>query len=220
MPSVDVLSSEGQKSGTVDLPAALFEARVSASAVHTAVVAYEANQRQGNASVLGRSEIARSKKKHHRQKGTGGARRGTVGSPLLRGGGVAFGLPKPRDYRTKLPRSLRKQALRSALTTMGEGGNVLVVEAPTLSEPSTKSFAAMLKACGVEGRKVLFVTADNEPVLVKSARNIPRVQVRTAGTVGTYDIVAADLLLLERGAVDQLAQVHGDAASNESGASE
>ena len=211
MPSVDVMSTDGQKAGTVDLPAALFDARVSMTAVHTAVVAYETNQRQGNASVLGRSEIRRSKKKHHRQKGTGGARRGTVGSPLLRGGGVAFSLPKPRDYRTKLPRSLRKQAFLSALTAMGQDGQVTVVDDLRLTEPSTRSFAGMLKACGLEGRKVLFVTAENAPVLVMSGRNIPGVQIRTAETVGTYDIVAADALLLERAAVDALNRIHGDA---------
>ena len=211
MPSVDVMSTDGQKAGTVDLPAALFDARVSMTAVHTAVVAYETNQRQGNASVLGRSEIRRSKKKHHRQKGTGGARRGTVGSPLLRGGGVTFSLPKPRDYRTKLPRSLRKQAFLSALTAMGQDGQVTVVDELRLTEPSTRSFAGMLKACGLEGRKVLFVTAENAPVLVMSGRNIPGVQIRTAETVGTYDIVAADVLLLERAAVDALNRIHGDA---------
>lgn len=211
MPSVDVMSTDGQKAGTVDLPAELFDARVSMTAVHTAVVAYETNQRQGNASVLGRSEIRRSKKKHHRQKGTGSARRGTVGSPLLRGGGVAFSLPKPRDYRTKLPRSLRKQAFLSALTAMGQDGQVTVVDDLRLTEPSTRSFAGMLKACGLEGRKVLFVTAENAPVLVMSGRNIPGVQIRTAETVGTYDIVATDVLLLERAAVDVLNRIHGDA---------
>ena len=210
MASVDVLSAAGQSQGPVDLPADLFEARVSASAVHSAVVAYEANQRQGNASVKGRSEISRSKRKHHRQKGTGGARRGTVGSPLLRGGGVAFGLPKPRSYRIKLPRSLRKQALRSVLTAKGQEDKVFVVDGFELSAPSTKSFAAMLTACGLSGRKVLFVTAENAPLLVKSGRNIPGVQVRTATTVGTYDVIAADALLLTRGAVDALSQIHGD----------
>ncbi|MDA0334175.1 MAG: 50S ribosomal protein L4 [bacterium] len=210
MPSVDVLSIQGQKSGTVDLPAALFEARVSTAVVHTAVVAYETNQRQGNASVLSRSETSYSSKKHHRQKGTGGARRGTVSSPLLRGGGVAFGLPKPRSYRTKLPRTLRKQALRSVLTAMGQEGQVFVVDGFQLAAPKTKDFVAMLTACGLAGRKVLFVTAENSPILVKSGRNIPKVSIRTAETVGTYDLVAADVLLLERAAVDALNRVHGD----------
>jgi large subunit ribosomal protein L4 len=210
MPSVDVLSIQGQKSGTVELPATLFEARVSTSAVHTAVVAYETNQRQGNASVLSRSETSYSSKKHHRQKGTGGARRGTVSSPLLRGGGVSFGLPKPRSYRTKLPRTLRKQALRSVLTAMGQEGQVFVVDGFQLAVPKTKDFVAMLAACGLAGQKVLFVTAENSPILVKSGRNIPKVKIRTADTVGTYDLVAADVLLLERAAVDALNRVHGD----------
>jgi large subunit ribosomal protein L4 len=210
MASADVLSKDGQKTGSVELPAALFEARVSESAVHIAVVAYEANQRQGNASVLGRSETSYSGKKHHRQKGTGGARRGTVGSPLLRGGGAAFGLPKPRSYRTKLSRSARKQALRSVLTAAGQAGQIAVVDGFELTAPKTSEFAALLKACGFAGRKVLFVTAENSPILVKSGRNIPKVQIRTAGTVGTYDVVAADVILLERAAVDALNQVHGD----------
>jgi large subunit ribosomal protein L4 len=210
MSSVDVLNQEGQKTGSVELPPALFEARVSANSVHTAVVAYEANQRQGNASVLGRSETSYSGKKHHRQKGSGGARRGTVSSPLLRGGGVTFGLPKPRNYRTKLNRSLRKQALRSALTAMDQDGQIVVVDGFQLALPKTKDFAGMLKACGLVGRKVLFVTAENSPVLVKSGRNIPKVEIRTADTISTYDVVAADVLLLERAAVDVLNRVHGD----------
>lgn len=210
MSSVDVVNTEGQKTGSVELPPALFEARVSMSSVHTVVVAYEANQRQGNASVLGRSETSYSSKKHHRQKGSGSARRGTVSSPLLRGGGVAFGLPKPRNYRTKLNRSLRKQALRSALTAMEQDGKIIVVDGFQLNQPRTKDFVDMLKACGLVGRKVLFVTAENSPVLVKSGRNIPKVEVRTADTVATYDVVAADVLLLERAAVDALNRVHGD----------
>jgi len=212
MPSVDIVSIAGEKVGTVELPASLFDSRISESAVHTAVVAYEANQRQGNASVKSRSETAYSGKKHHRQKGTGGARRGTVSSPLLRGGGVAFGLPKPRDYRTKLPRSLRKQALRSALTSAAQEDQVVVQQAFALDKPSTSTFANMLTACGLAGRKVLFVTAGNSPDVMRSGRNIPGVQIRTAGTVGTYDIVAADVMVLEEGAVSVLDRVHGDDA--------
>lgn len=210
MPSVNVLDTAGQTTGTVALPGELFEARVSMSAVHSTVVAYETNQRQGNASVKGRSEVVRSKKKHHRQKGTGQARRGTVSAPGLRGGGVAFALPKPRAYRCRVPKSVKRQALRSALTAKGLDGQVFVIDDPAFAAPSTKSFAALLHACGLGGRKVLFVTAGNNPVLVKSARNLTNVQVRCAQTVGTYDVVAAQSLLLTRGAVDALAKVHGD----------
>ena len=94
---------------------------------------------------------------------------------------------------------------------MGQDGQVTVVDDLRLTEPSTRNFAGMLKACGLEGRKVLFVTAENAPVLVMSGRNIPGVQIRTAETVGTYDIVAAEALLLERAAVDALNRIHGDA---------
>ena len=210
MPSVDILSARGERSGSVKLPEELFEAPLSEVAVHQAVVTYEHNQRQGNASVKGRSEIRRSKRKHHRQKGTGQARRGSVTTNLLRGGGVAFGQPKGRTYRRKLQRTVRRQALRSVLTAKGRDEQVYVVDGFELAEPSTKSFAAMLAALGLRGRKVLFITAANEPVLARSGRNIPGVQVRSASTLGTYEVLAAHALLLTRHAVDALAAVHGD----------
>lgn len=208
MASVDILSAAGQKSGSVDLPAQLFEAEVSEQAIHRAVVVYEANQRQGNASVKGRSEVAYSKRKHHRQKGTGGARRGTVGSPILRGGGSAFSLPKPRSYSSRLTRSMRKRAISSALSLKASEGKVIVVDDVQLSEPSTKTFASLLNACGASG-KVLFVQADANPAVVKSGRNIAGVTMSTAGTVGTYEIIAHDILVLTSASVEALSKVHG-----------
>ncbi len=208
MASVDILSAAGQKSGSVDLPAQLFEAEVSEQAIHRAVVVYEANQRQGNASVKGRSEVAYSKRKHHRQKGTGAARRGTVGSPILRGGGSAFSLPKPRSYSSRLTRSMRKRAISSALSLKASEGKVLVVDDVQLSEPSTKTFASLLNACGASG-KVLFVQADANPAVVKSGRNIAGVTMSTAGTVGTYEIIAHDILVLTSASVEALSKVHG-----------
>ena len=208
MASVDILSAAGQKSGSVDLPAQLFEAEVSEQAIHRAVVVYEANQRQGNASVKGRSEVAYSKRKHHRQKGTGAARRGTVGSPILRGGGSAFSLPKPRSYSSRLTRSIRKRAISSALSLKASEGKVLVVDDVQLSEPSTKTFASLLNACGASG-KVLFVQADANPAVVKSGRNIAGVTMSTAGTVGTYEIIAHDILVLTSASVEALSKVHG-----------
>ena len=208
MASVDILSAAGQKSGSVDLPAQLFEAEVSEQAIHRAVVVYEANQRQGNASVKGRSEVAYSKRKHHRQKGTGAARRGTVGSPILRGGGSAFSLPKPRSYSSRLTRSVRKRAISSALSLKASEGKVLVVDDVQLSEPSTKTFASLLNACGASG-KVLFVQADANPAVVKSGRNIAGVTMSTAGTVGTYEIIAHDILVLTSASVEALSKVHG-----------
>lgn len=202
--TMDILSIDGKKAGTVELPAGLFEGRISEQAVHRAVVAYETNQRQGNASAKGRSEVNRSGRKHHRQKGTGMARRGDVKTNLLRGGGVAFGHPKPRTYNLKLTKSLKRLAFQSALTDKGQSAAVRVVEDFELEAPSSRSFARLLSACGLTGQKVLFVTPENSPVLVKSCRNIRGVVIRTAGTVGTHDVVAADVLVLTVKAVAAL----------------
>ena len=206
---MDVMSIKGEKSGTVDLPAELFAGKVSEYAVHRAVVAYETNQRQGNASVKGRSEVVRSGKKHHRQKGTGMARRGSATTNLLRGGGVAFGHPKPRNYESKVMKSVKRLALVSALTDKAQSDCVTVVDDFEFEAPSTKSFAAIIEACGLADQKVLVVTPKSVPILVKSCRNIPKVAIRHAQDLSTYDVAAAATLLLPRGAVDVLVQVRG-----------
>ena len=217
MATLEVLTADGGKSGSLELPSILFEAPVSEHAVHAAVVAFEANQRQGNASVKGRSEVNRSGRKHHRQKSSGMARRGTVTTNLLRGGGVAFGHPKPRSYRTHLTKGMKRRALVSALSHKGKTDRVRVVEDFEFEKPSTKSFAALLQAIGLGGsEKVLFVTATNEPVLFKSCRNLPGVEMATATTVNTYGIVAADVLVLTPKSVEALGVVHGDSSGGES----
>ena len=205
---VDVLNSEGQASGSVELPEDIFGIEVSEYALYRAVVAYEANQRQGTASTKTRSEIARTSKKHHRQKGTGWARRGSMRSPLVRGGGVAFG-PQPRSYSTQLPKALKRLAFRSALTVKGTQGQVKVVDDFDFEKPSTKSFQKVVEACGLKGQKVLFVTAENAPVLVKSSRNLPKVNATHLGSLGTYEVVRADAVLFTRQALDSLVEAHG-----------
>ncbi len=205
---VEVLNSAGQASGSVELPDDLFGIEVSEYALYRAVVAYEANQRQGTASTKTRSEIARTSKKHHRQKGTGWARRGSLRSPLVRGGGVAFG-PQPRSYSTQLPKALKRLAFRSALTVKGTQGQVKVVDDFDFEKPSTKSFQKIVEACGLKGQKVLFVTAENAPVLVKSSRNLPKVNATHLGSLGTYEVVRADAVLFTRQALDSLVEAHG-----------
>lgn len=204
---LEVLTMEGKPSGTVDLPDNLFAAEVSEYALYRAVVTYESNQRQGTAKVKTRSEIARTSKKHHRQKGTGGARRGSNRSPLVRGGGVAFG-PEPRSYYAKLPKGLKRLAFRSALTLKGHDGQVKIVDDFDFEEPSTKSFKRVIDACGLEGQKVLFITPENVSVLVKSSRNIQRVSMTHVGSLGTYDVIAADVVLFTRQALEKLVEHH------------
>jgi len=205
---VEVLNSAGQADGSVELPEDLFGIEVSEYALYRAIVANQANQRQGTASAKTRSEIARTGKKHHRQKGTGWARRGSLRSPLVRGGGVAFG-PHPRSYASKLPKSLKRLAFRSALTVKGTEGQIKVVTDFDFPAPSTRSFQKVIEACGLKGQKVLFVTVDSSPVLLKSSRNLPKVKTTHLGSLSTYDLLATDVVLFARQAFDRLVEKRG-----------
>ena len=205
---VEVLTSQGQADGSVELPEDLFGIEISEYALYRAIVANQANQRQGMASTKTRSEIARTGKKHHRQKGTGWARRGSLRSPLVRGGGVAFG-PHPRSYASKLPKSLKRLAFRSALTVKGAEGQIKVVTDFDFPAPSTRSFQKVIEACGLEDQKVLFVTVDSSPVLIKSSRNLPKVKTTHLGSLSTYDLLATDVVLFTRQAFDRLVEKRG-----------
>lgn len=205
---VEVLNSAGQADGSVELPEDLFGIEVSEYALYREIVANQANQRQGTASAKTRSEIARTGKKHHRQKGTGWARRGSLRSPLVRGGGVAFG-PHPRSYASKLPKYLKRLAFRSALTVKGTEGQIKVVTDFDFPAPSTRSFQKVIEACGLKGQKVLFVTVDSSPVLLKSSRNLPKVKTTHLGSLSTYDLLATDVVLFARQAFDRLVEKRG-----------
>ena len=205
---VDILNTAGEATGSVELPDLLFGAEISDYALYRAVVTYEANQRQGNASTKTRSEIRRTGKKRHRQKGTGMARRGSLRSPLVRGGGVAFG-PKPRSYYSKLPKSLKRLAFCSALSSKGASDQIKVVDDFDFPQPNTKSFVGIIEACGLAGQKVLVVTPESAPVLFKSCRNLPGVDMTPVGSLGTYEVVAADVVLFTRQALEKLVQIHG-----------
>ena len=205
------LTVQNIQGGTVrdiDVRDDVFDAPRNEALVHQVTVGQLANQRQGTASTKTRSEIARTSKKHHRQKGTGWARRGSLRSPLVRGGGVAFG-PRPRSYFSKLPKALRRLAFYSALTVKGAGGQIKVVEEFDFSEPSTKFFQKVIAACGLKDQKVLFVTAENAPVLVKSSRNLPKVSTTHLSSFGTYDLMGADAVLFTRQALERLVETHG-----------
>lgn len=205
---VEVLSSAGKGEGTVELPSSLFAAKVSEYALYRAVVAYEANQRQGTAAVKTRAEVSRTSKKHHRQKGTGQARLGSLKSPAVKGGGVAFG-PIPRSYRTQMPKGLKQRALSSALSLKGRDGMIKVVADFEFQAPSTKSFKAVIDACGLEGQRLLFVTPESNQVLLRSGRNLPGVEIQPVGTLCTYDILKADTVLFTRQALGKLTQIFG-----------
>ncbi|MEE3234053.1 MAG: 50S ribosomal protein L4 [Candidatus Latescibacterota bacterium] len=204
---VEVLGIDGKPTGSVELSDELFAVEVSEYAIYRAVVAYEANQRQGTAKVKTRSEVSLTSKKHHRQKGTGGARRGSNRSPLIRGGGVAFG-PQPRSYNIRLPKSLKRLAFRSALTVKCSNDQIKIVDDFDFERPSTKSFQGVLNACGLVGPKVLFVTPEKVSVLVQSSGNLRHVKTTHVGSLGAYDVIASDIVLFTRHAMDRLNEHH------------
>ena len=178
MTKVSVLSQTGASVGEIELNDAIFGIEPNEAVLFDAVIAQRASLRQGNHKVKNRSEVAGGGRKPWRQKGTGRARQGSIRSPQWRGGGIVFG-PTPRSYSYKLPKKVRRLALKSALSAKVIEQNFLVLDALTLNAPKTKDFKAVLAALEIN-KKALFVTAElNENVLL-SARNIPGVTVLTA----------------------------------------
>ncbi|HTI09526.1 MAG TPA: 50S ribosomal protein L4 [Puia sp.] len=202
----DVLNIQGKKTGrTVELPEEIFGIEPNDHVIYLAVKQYLAAQRQGTHKVKTRMEVQGSSKKLHRQKGTGGSRKGNLRNPLYKGGGTIFG-PKPRDYDFKLNRKVKDLAKMSALAHKAKGNSIVVVEDIKLDAPKTKQFTETLKSLNVAGKKVLFVMPDNSDNLYLSLRNVPTVEGVLLADVNTYDIVNADVLLLSESAAKVFAE--------------
>lgn len=196
----DVLNIQGNKTGrTVDLPEEIFGIEPNDHVIYLAVKQYLAAQRQGTHKVKTRLEVKGSSKKLHRQKGTGGSRKGNLRNPLYKGGGTIFG-PKPRSYDFKLNRKVKDLAKMSALAHKAKGGAIVIVEDIKLDAPKTKSFTDALKSLKVAGKKILFVLPDSNENLYLSLRNIPTVEGVLLADINTYDIVNADVLVLSESA--------------------
>jgi len=172
-------------------------------AIYLDVKLHLANRRQGTAKAKERSEMSGSTRKLFRQKGTGGARRGDINSPLLYGGARVFG-PKPRDYSFKLNKKLRQLARRSALSYKIQGNQLFVIEDFSMDKPKTKEFVNLLNGFQLAGRKVILVTGDKETNLVLSGRNIPNARVMLAQDLNTYDMMNAHFLLIQHSAVAKI----------------
>ncbi len=192
----DVLTIEGKKTGrTVELPEEIFGAEPNDHVIYLAVKQYLAAQRQGTHKVKTRLEVQGSSKKLHRQKGTGGSRKGNLRNPLYKGGGTIFG-PKPRDYDFKLNRKVKDLAKISALAHKAKDGAIVVVEDIKLDAPKTKSFTDALNKLKVGDKKILFVLPEYDDNLYLSMRNLPTVEGTLLADINTYDIVNAQVLLL------------------------
>ena len=192
----DVLNIEGKKTGrTVELPEEIFGIEPNDHVIYLAVKQYLAAQRQGTHKVKTRLEVNGSSKKLHRQKGTGGSRKGNLRNPLYKGGGTIFG-PKPRDYDFKLNRQVKDLAKMSALAYKAKGNAIVVLEDIKLEAPKTKQLMDTLKGLNIHGKKVLFVMPDDSENLYVSLRNVPTVEGTLLADINTYDIINAEVLVL------------------------
>jgi large subunit ribosomal protein L4 len=192
---VDVLNIQGSKTGrTIELPEEIFGVEPNNHVVYLAVKQYLAAQRQGTHKVKTRAEVQGASRKLHKQKGTGGARKGNLRNPLYKGGGTVFG-PKPHAYDIKLNRKVKDLAKISALSHKAKENAIVIVEDVTMDSPKTKQFASILKSLNVADKKALFVMPESNDNVYLSVRNIPGVQGTILSDVNTYDIVNANVLV-------------------------
>ena len=202
MPKIDVVSAAGKKVGTRDLSAEVFEARVSIPLMHQVVVAGLASVRRGTHSTKTRGEVSGGGRKPWRQKGTGRARQGSNRAPQWAGGGIVHG-PQPRDHDMRVNKKMKRGALRSALTDALVSGKLAVVQDLEFDEPKTKSAAAVLDTLELGGKVLLVLPAPSDSGAVeRSFRNIRDVRVAYARSLGVYEVIAADHLVLTEGALD------------------
>ena len=206
MPQTTLYRKTGEEAGSVEVPDALFAAPVNAAVLHQAVVAQLAGRHLGTHDTKTRGEVAGGGKKPYRQKGTGRARQGSRRAPHFTGGGTVFG-PHPRSYEQRLPRKMKRLALRGALTAKYGDGAVRVVEDLAMEEIRTRELVGYLGALNVAGR-VLVVAPARDQRLTLSARNLPGVEVILADSLNVVDVLNADVLLTEQPALTTLSEVY------------
>ena len=207
MPKVSLLNQTGSSVGEIELNDAVFGIAPNNNVLFDAVISQRASLRQGNHKVKNRSEVAGGGRKPWKQKGTGRARQGSIRSPQWRGGGVVFG-PVPRSYSYKLPKKVRRLALRSALSAKVLEQNFIVLESLIFDTPKTKDFLKVLKDLSIE-KKALFVTAELDEFVAKSARNIPGVSVVSATGINVLDLLGHEKIVVTKAAVEKIEEVLG-----------
>ncbi len=206
---MNVYSQSGESIGQIELSSDILETPVNKGVLHQVVHMHLANKRSGTASTKTRSDVRGSNKKLYRQKGTGMARAGSRRSPLRVGGGVAFG-PKPRDYGFKVPKKVKRLAIKCALADKYQNDSVVVMDAINLEQPKTKQMIGIMDKLGIPGsdKTLIVLDAPSENVLY-SARNIPRVNVCVWDSLNTYDILWHDRLLIIQSALTKIEERWG-----------
>jgi large subunit ribosomal protein L4 len=206
MPQTTLYDRTGKSVGSVELADALFAAPVNASVLHQVVTAQLAGRRTGTHDTKTRGEVRGGGKKPYRQKGTGRARQGSRTAPHYRGGGAVFG-PHPRSYEQRLPRKMKRLALRGALTAKLGDAAIKVIDAFALEAIRTKDLAGVLGALEARGRVLVVAPARNER-LELSARNLPTVEILLADSLNVVDLLKADLVLIEQPALARMEEVY------------
>ena len=205
MPTVGLFNKEGNKIEDIQLNDNIFAVEVNADAMHQVVVALLANKRQGTQSAKTRAEVRGGGIKPWRQKGTGRARQGSIRAPQWNKGGVVFA-PKPRDYRMSIPKSMRRVAMLSALTSKVQNDEMVVLDSLTLEAPKTKEIVKMLNA--FNAKKTLIVTAEANETVYKSARNIEGVAVLPVNNINVYDLLKYSKVIMTKDAVSKIEEVY------------
>ena len=205
MPTVGLFNKEGNKIEDIQLNDNIFAVEVNADAMHQVVVALLANKRQGTQSAKTRAEVRGGGIKPWRQKGTGRARQGSIRAPQWIKGGVVFA-PKPRDYRMSIPKSMRRVAMLSALTSKVQNDEMVVLDSLTLEAPKTKEIVKMLNA--FNAKKTLIVTAEANETVYKAARNIEGVAVLPVNNINVYDLLKYSKVIMTKDAVSKIEEVY------------
>ena len=206
MAKVEMLTMEGKNAGSLELNDAVFGIEPNEFAVHDVIKNYLANQRQGTQSALTRGEVRGGGRKPFRQKGTGRHRQGSSTDPTQVGGGVVFA-PKPRSYRYTVPKKVRRLAMLSSLSSKVADGELIVLDKLEMSEPKTKEMIKVLENVKA-AKKALIVTADKDVNVMKSAANIPGVQVSMVGQMNVYEIINHTSLILTQDAAKKIEEVY------------
>jgi len=204
---VPVYSLNGEVVEQIELSQAIFALPFNDAVVHQAMVRQLANERQGTASTKTRGEVVGSTRKIYTQKHTGRARRGSIKSPLLRGGGVVFG-PKPRSYRQSIPKKMRKLALKCLLSAKVREGNIRLVEELDFKGPKTKDMVNVLSSLGIDS-STLILTAQSKPDVAKSAANLPEVKVLPSALINVLDLLSYKMLVATVPAIRNIEQIWG-----------
>lgn len=207
MPKISIRNMSGESVGDFELQPEVFEVAPNVALMHQAVVAEQANARQGTSDTKTRSEVRGGGRKPYRQKGTGRARQGSIRAPQWYHGGVVFG-PSPKSHEKMLPRKMKRAAIKSALSARLVDEAVVVLDEIALDSISTKKMTEFLDSCQAFGRTLLVMEAISEEIH-KSTRNIPGVDLRTAPGVSVRDILNADKIIMTRAAVEKLQEVFG-----------